>query len=104
MSPPARASTVHQIDRPIPAAKHGVNGFTKVLYAEYFNLGIRPYVICPGPTLSRMRSESFPTEVPESLIQAEDIADAALFAATQKSTAYTQEIVVNLGQAIRHHD
>jgi len=84
------------------AAKHGVNGFTKVLYAEYFKLGIRPYVICPGPTVSRMRSESFPDEVPETLIQAEDIADAALFVAVQKHTAYTQEVVVNLGQAIQH--
>jgi 3-oxoacyl-[acyl-carrier protein] reductase len=86
------------------AAKHGVNGFTKVLYTEYFKKGIRPYVVCPGPTVSAMRSESFPTEVPESLIQAEDIADAALFAATQKKTAYTQEIVVNLGQEIRQRN
>lgn len=84
------------------AAKHGVNGFTKVLYAEYFTKGIRPHVLCPGPTVSRMRSEGFPTEVPESLIQVDDIADAALFLATQKGTAYTQEFVVTLGKAIQH--
>jgi hypothetical protein len=49
-----------------------------------------------------MRSEGFPTEVPESLIQVDDIADAALFLATQKGTAYTQELVVTLGKAIEH--
>ena len=63
------------------ASKHGVNGFTKVLAVEYLSKGIRPHVICPGPTASRMRSESFPNEDPETIVQAEDIADAALFLA-----------------------
>jgi hypothetical protein len=42
-----------------------------------------------------MRSESFPDEDPKTIVQAEDIADAALFLALQKRTAYTQEMVVN---------
>jgi NAD(P)-dependent dehydrogenase (short-subunit alcohol dehydrogenase family) len=83
------------------AAKHGVVGFTQTLWAEYFRMGIRSHVICPGPTVSQMRKESFPTEDPETLIQAEDIADAALFLATQKHTAQTLEIIVNPGQVIQ---
>ena len=84
------------------AAKFGVNGFTETLAAEYLRKGIRPHVICPGPTVSRMRSEGFPDEDPSTLIQAEDIADAAVFLACQKDTAYTLEMVVNAGQVIRN--
>lgn len=84
------------------AAKHGVNGFTKTLMAEYFTKGIRAHVICPGPTVSRMRSEGFPDEDPRTLIQAEDIADATVFLASQKHTAYTLEVVVNPGQVIKN--
>ena len=83
------------------AAKHGVNGFTKTLAAAYLTKGIRPHVICPGPTVSRMRSEGFPDEDPRTLIQAEDIADAAVFLAAQEHTAYTMEVVVNPGQVIK---
>jgi len=48
-----------------------------------------------------MRKESFPTEDPATLVQAEDIADADLFLATQKHTAQTLDIIVNPGQVIR---
>ena len=84
------------------ASKFGVNGFTETLAAEYRRSGIRPHVICPGAVVSQMRSEGFPDEDPESLIQAEDIADAAVFLASQKPTAYTLEMVVSNGQAIRN--
>ena len=83
------------------AAKHGVVGFTQTLWAEYYTKGIRAHVICPGPTVSQMRKEGFPTEDPQTLIQAEDIADAAVFLATQKHTAHTLEMIVNPGQTIR---
>ncbi len=79
----------------------GVVGFTQTLWAEYFRMGIRSHVICPGPTVSQMRKEGFPTEDPATLIQPEDIADAALFLATQKHTAQTLEMIVNPGQVIR---
>ena len=69
------------------ASKHGVMGVTKTLVAEYLMQGIRSHVILPDATVSRMRSEGFPTEDPDSLIQAEDIADAAVFLATQRTTA-----------------
>ena len=84
------------------ASKFGVNGFTETLAAEYRSKGIRPHVICPGAVVSQMRSEGFPDEDPETLIQAEDIADAAVFLATQKATAYTLEMVVSNGLPIRN--
>ena len=83
------------------ASKHGVMGFTKTLVAEYLHQGIRPHVILPDATVSRMRSEGFPDEDPDSLIQAEDIADAAVFLATQPATAHTMEIRVSQGLRTR---
>ena len=83
------------------ASKHGVMGFTKTLVAEYLMQGIRSHVILPDATVSRMRSEGFPTEDPDSLIQAEDIADAALFLATQRATAHTLELRVSQGLRTR---
>ena len=40
-------------------------------------------------------------EDPDTLIQAEDIADAAVFLATQKRTAHTMELRVSQGLATR---
>ena len=59
-------------------------------------------MILPDATVSQMRSEGFPTEDPDSLIQADDIADAAVFLATQKITAHTMEVRVSQGLATRH--
>ena len=83
------------------ASKHGVMGFTKTLVAEYLRRGIRSHVILPDVTVSRMRSEGFPDEDPASIIQAEDIADAAVFLATQPATAHTMEIRVSQGLPTR---
>lgn len=83
------------------ASKHGVMGFTKTLVAEYLYQGIRSHVILPDATVSRMRSEGFPNEDPDSIIQAEDIADAAVFCATQPATAHTMEIRVSQGLRTR---
>ena len=83
------------------ASKHGVMGFTKTLVAEYLHQGIRSHVVLPDATVSRMRSEGFPNEDPDSLIQAEDIADAAVFLATQPATAHTMEIRVSQGLRTR---
>lgn len=83
------------------ASKHGVMGFTKTLVAEYLRKGIRCHVILPDATVSRMRSEGFPHEDPATLIQAEDIADAAVFLATQKRTAHTMELRVSQGLATK---
>jgi 3-oxoacyl-[acyl-carrier protein] reductase len=84
------------------ASKHGVMGFTKTLVAEYLHKGIRSHVILPDATVSQMRSEGFPQEDPDSLIQAEDIAAAAVFLATQPMTAHTMELRVSQGLATRN--
>lgn len=83
------------------ASKHGVMGLTKTMAAEYLHKGVRVHVILPDATVSQMRSEGFPTEEPDSLIQAEDIADAAVFLATQKATAHTLELRVSQGLQTR---
>jgi len=79
------------------ASKHGVMGLTKTMAVEYLHKGIRVHVILPDATVSQMRSEGFPEEDPDSLIQADDIADAAVFLATQKATAHSLEIRVSQG-------
>ena len=84
------------------SSKHGVMGLTKVLHVEYLHKGIRTHVILPGATVSQMRTEGFPNEDPDSLIQADDIADAAVFLATQKGTAHTLEVRVSQGLATRY--
>jgi 3-oxoacyl-[acyl-carrier protein] reductase len=84
------------------ASKHGVMGLTKVLHAEYLHEGIRAHVILPDATTSQMRTTGFPDEVPDSLIQAEDIADAAVYLATQKRTAHTLELRVSQGLATQY--
>ena len=83
------------------ASKHGVMGLTKTLVAEYLPHGIRTHVLLPDATVSRMRREGFPEEDPDSLIQAEDIAEAAVFLATQPKTAHTFELRVSQGLATR---
>ena len=83
------------------ASKHGVMGLTKVCVQEYLHRGIRTHVILPDATVSRMRHEGFPEEDPESLIQAEDIADAAVYLATQPATAHTFELRVSQGLPTR---
>ena len=84
------------------SSKHGVMGLTKVLVAEYLREGIRSHVILPDATVSQMRTEGFPTEDPDSLIQAEDIAEAAVFLAAQKTTAHTLELRVSQGLRTRY--
>jgi len=84
------------------ASKHGVMGLTKVMVAEYLKQGIRTHVILPDATVTQMRREGAPEEVPESLIQRKDIAAAALFLATQPKTAHTFELRVSQGLATRY--
>ena len=49
-----------------------------------------------------MRAEGFPTEVPESLIQPEDVAAEVLHLVTLPETAYVREICIRPGQQTRH--
>ncbi len=84
------------------AAKYGQIGLTEALDEELHASGIRAHVICPGPAASRMRSEGFPDEDPDSLIQPEDLAEHALFLLRLPPTAQIRELLVRPAQKVRH--
>src|SRR5207249_5013737 len=83
-------------------AKWGQVGFTEALDEELRGTGVRAHVVCPGPVATRMRAEGFPTEVPESLIQPEDVAAQIVNLLTLPETAYVREIQIRTGMPIRH--
>ena len=84
------------------ASKHGVMGLTKVWAAEYRDQGIRAYVILPDVTESAMRKSGFPDEDPATMIQPEQIANAAVYQATESATAYTMVMHVHNGMQVRN--
>lgn len=61
-------------------------------------------MVCPGPVATRMRAEGFPTEIPETLIQPEDVAAQILNLVTLPETAYVREICIRTAQTIRHRE
>lgn len=83
-------------------AKWGQIGFTAALDEEVKGQGVRAHVVCPGPVATRMRAEGFPTEVPESLIQPEDVAAQVLNLLLLPETAYVREICIQTAQPIRY--
>lgn len=85
-------------------AKWGQRGFTAALDEELRGTGVRAHAVSPGPVTTRMRQEGFPTEVPESLIQPEDVAAQVVNLLTLPETAYVREVYVEQGQPTRHHD
>ena len=76
-------------------SKFGVIGFTQSIAADGRQYGIKASVICPGPVATRMRSGNHPGEDPTKLLQSQDIADLALFLATQPKRAYIGEVVIS---------
>ena len=93
------------------ASKHGIIGITKTAALEYAKNGIRINAVCPGLTESGMTSGlSQYTELAEKLIQkipmghmglSENIADAAIWLCTDKSSFMTgQVIVVDGGETV----
>lgn len=83
-------------------AKWAQIGFTEALDEEMRTQGVRAHVVCPGPVATRMRAEGFPTEVPESLIQPEDVAAQILNLLTLPDTAYVREIQIRTAQNTRY--
>lgn len=77
-------------------------GLTKVWAAEYRDKGIRAYVILPDITESAMRKSGFPDEDPATMIQPEQIANAAVYQATESATAYTMVMHVHNGMPVRN--
>lgn len=85
-------------------AKYGQLGFTEALDEELRGTGVRAHIVNPGPAATRMRAEGFPTEVPGSLIQPEDVAAQVVNLVTLPETAYIREICVYPGQPTRYSD
>ena len=79
------------------AAKHGVVGLTQVINDEESRNGIRCTVILPGevetPILDR-RPEPVSAERRQAMLQPEDVAAAALLAATLPGRACITELVI----------
>ena len=71
------------------ASKFGVLGFSEVLAREVESKGIRVNVICPGPVATRMRATNFPDEDPATIAQAEDLADLAVFLASDQGHIFS---------------
>jgi 3-oxoacyl-[acyl-carrier protein] reductase len=83
-------------------AKFGQLGFTEALDEELQGTGVRAHMVSPGPVATRMRAEGFPDEVPESLIQPEDVAAQAINLLTLPETAYIREVYIGQGQPTRY--
>ena len=83
-------------------AKWGQVGFTEALDEEMKGQGVRAHVVCPGPVATRMRAEGFPEELPESLIQPEDVAVQVVNLLTLPETAYVREIQIRTAQPTRY--
>ena len=67
------------------ASKFAVIGLTDALQKEGRPHGIRCHVICPGPTDTDQRRSNFGDEDPATLMQPEEIAEAAVFFASDES-------------------
>ncbi len=67
------------------ASKFAVVGFSESLAQEVGVHGIRVNTICPGPVATEMRAKNYPFEKPGLLPRAEDVADLALFLASEES-------------------
>jgi NAD(P)-dependent dehydrogenase (short-subunit alcohol dehydrogenase family) len=67
------------------ASKFGVMGLVNALCKEGRPHGIRCNVICPGPTDTEQRASNFPGEDRSKLLRPGDIAEAAVFFASDES-------------------
>jgi NAD(P)-dependent dehydrogenase (short-subunit alcohol dehydrogenase family) len=76
------------------ASKHAVIGLAKVLALETHGQGIRVHVICPGGVDTRLvRNGRTDVDVSEYM-QPEEIAEAAVFLATQRGLAVVDELYI----------
>lgn len=71
------------------ASKFGVLGFSEALAREVKSKGIRVNVICPGPVATRMRARNFPDEDPATIAQPDDLADLAVFLASEEGQIFS---------------
>lgn len=64
---------------PYSVSKHGVEGLTDVLSEELEGDGVIVVSLNPGGTATRMRAEAYPEEDPETLPEAEDVAETIVY-------------------------
>jgi NAD(P)-dependent dehydrogenase (short-subunit alcohol dehydrogenase family) len=76
------------------ASKAGLNALTKVLALELNPLGIAVHAICPGGVVTRLAEDAMPDRDKSEWMLPEDIADAALYLATQSHRAATDTLIV----------
>jgi 3-oxoacyl-[acyl-carrier protein] reductase len=67
------------------ASKHAVLGFADSIAQEVGPYGISVNTICPGPVATEMRSANYPYELPELLVQPEEVAHLAVFLASDEA-------------------
>ncbi len=80
------------------ASKFAVIGFAESLALEVGQYGINVNTICPGPVATAMRARSYPFEKPELLPQPVEVANLALFLASDDSrTIHNAVIRVGVG-------
>jgi NAD(P)-dependent dehydrogenase (short-subunit alcohol dehydrogenase family) len=95
------------------ASKGGVTALTRSLAVQYGREGIRANAICPGPILTPMTEQLFPTEeerlkrlnrIPLGRFgRAEDIVNAGVFLASDESSWMTgQQFVVDGGITVNY--
>ena len=75
------------------ASKHGVVGFTKALSEELASFNITVNAICPGVVETDMIPDLIREQVGDKIIKPEQIADLALFLASNDASAITGEAI-----------
>ena len=75
------------------ASKFGVIGFTQSTFAEGKRHGVKAYVVCPGPTDTKMRRDNHTDDL-SKLSQPEDVANLIVFLVTQPRTSHILETVI----------
>jgi NAD(P)-dependent dehydrogenase (short-subunit alcohol dehydrogenase family) len=76
------------------AAKHGVQGLSKVLAMELKQQGIRVHAICPGAVDTQMADEIHPSRDRSGWMTPTDVADVVRFLVTRPSHFTIDEIVM----------
>lgn len=84
------------------ASKHGVVGFTKSLAEELAPFNITVNAICPGVVETDMVSETVREQVGSSIIKPRQIAELALYLASDESSAVNGEAINIYGNTKLH--
>ena len=77
------------------ASKFGVIGFTQSTFAFGKRHEVKAYIVCPGPTGTKMRRDHHTDDL-SNLSQPEDVANLIVFLVTQPHTAHILETVITI--------